>query len=163
MMKSVQSVFEEQIVPIQSSIHDCVDTGTLATLSSGVRTLYTNDKLGYEYRNGGTDLWDSVNSVVKDSILDTKIDIILGCVRNAPSANTRMKFELVIDVGGDGLNEIPVSTIICEIVRNGVNIPARIVFHVYNGAAALADGFKLYVTAENGDVNVTNKSILVRV
>jgi len=65
---------------------------------------------------------------------------------------------LVIDVGGDGLNEIPVETIICEIVRNAVDIPARIAFHVYNGAAALVDGFKLYVTAENGDVNVSNKS-----
>lgn len=162
-MKTVQSVFKEQIVPIQSNIHDCVDTGTLVTLSSGVRTLYTNDKLTYEYKNGETDLWDSVNSIVKDSILDSKVDIVIGGTHNAPNANTRLKVELVIDVGGTGLSEILVKTRTLEIVRNGVDINADMAFHVYNGAAALADGFKIYLTAENGDVGISDKAMLVRV
>lgn len=162
-MDSVQNVFEEQIIPIKSAIHDCVDTGTLQALSDGVRTLYTNDKATYEVRSGDTDLWDSVNSTVIDSILYSKIDIKVGGTMNASSANSRLKVELIIDVGGTGLSEILVEEIELEISRVGVDIKRSITFIGYNGSAALADGFKVYLTAIGGTISISDSHILVRV
>lgn len=156
--KDIRDVLEDNIIPRKSRIHDCVDTGTLQTLADGVRTVYTNDKLGYEYNNGTGDLWDSVNNKITDTILDAKIDIIVGGTMNAPSANTRLDVELVID----DTPEIPVKKRTLEISRNGVNIDADMAFLVYNGAAAQADGFKIYLTAQGGSIDITNKSILVR-
>ena len=158
-MKSVQSVFEEQIVPIQSNIHDCADTIGTQTLADGVRTLYTNDCATYEYRNGTTDLWDSVNSKVTDSIEDSKIDIIVGGIMNAQAANTLLKVEIEIDA----TTPIPVREKTFDITRNNVDITDSFAFLVYNGAAALADGFKIYLTAIGGTVDIKNKTILVRV
>jgi len=158
-METIQDVLEENIIPIKSNIHDCADTVGTQTLANGVRTLYTNDAVAYEYKSGTTDLWDSTTSTVTDSILDSKIDIIVGGIMNAPSANTLLKVELEIDA----TTPIQVREKTFDITRNNVDIADSFTFLVYNGAAALADGFKIYLTASGGTVDIKNKTILVRV
>lgn len=158
-MKSVQSVLEEQIVPIKASIHDCANTVGTQTLSDGVRTLYTNDAQAYEYLNGDTPLFDTSTSLIKDSILDSKVDIIVGGIMNAPTANTLLTVELEIA----SATPIPVKQRTFDITRNNVDITEHVAFHVYNGAAALADGFRIWLTASGGTVYIKDKVILVRV
>lgn len=162
-MESVQDVFKNNSIPIRASLHDCANTLGTQTLVDGVRTLYTNDAEEYEYLNGATPLWDEVASIAKDTILDSKIDIIVGGIMNAPAANTLLRVELVIDVGGTGLSEIPIDERTFDITRNNADLKEKLNFLVYNGAAAFADGFKLYLTAIGGTVDIKNKTILVRV
>jgi len=159
-MATLQYLMANKIIPIKSSIHDCVDNSAVETLLAGTRNLRTNNALAYEYRSGDTDLWDEVTSTVKDTILDSKMDIIIGGTMNAPSANTRMMVELVIpDPGG----EILVKSRTLEVSRNGVDIHVDMSFLVYNGAAALTHGFQVYLSPIGGNIDISNKAILVRV
>ncbi len=155
----ITEVMEDNIIPIKSNIHDCSDTGTDQTLNSGVRTLYTNDKVGYEDKSGDTNLWDSVTSTITDSIAYSQIDIIIGGKMNASSANTRLFVELVIPA----TTEIVVRSFDLPITRNGVDIESSVSFNVYNGPAALLDGFQIYLTAVGGNIVISDTHILVRV
>jgi len=160
-MIGIQTLLRERHIPRKAAIHDCANTVGTQTLVAGVRTLYTNDGAAWEYTSVSTAMWDKTLSVVTDSILDSKIDITVGGVMNAPSANTLMRVELVIDVGGTGLAEIPVDERTFDITRNNVDIAEKLHFLVYNGPPALADGFKIYLTASGGTVDIKNKTILV--
>ena len=156
-MPELSTVMKDDIIPIKSSIHDCANSIGSQTLLSNVRTLYTNDKLGYEDKSGN-DLWDSVNSIISDSIQYSKIDIIIGGIMNTASANTRLFVELVIP----STTEILVRSFDLEIGRIGIDIESSVNFMVYNGTAALNDGFQIYITAIGGSIDIKNTHILIR-
>ena len=110
-------IMKDEIIPIQASIHDCASTLGEVALSNGVRTLYTNDKLVNELKNGTTDLWDSVTSTVRDSILWSKVDIIVGARIKSTTASVRLKFEIVIPAGGIVPSETEVTTLEYEFAK----------------------------------------------
>lgn len=158
-MAELTTILRDDIIPIRSNIHDCADNSSTQTLVNGVRTLYTNNKLVYEDKSGTTDLWDAVTSTVNDTIEYSKIDIIVGGKMNAASANTRLFIELVIPA----TTEILVRSFDIEINRIGVDIENSGNFLVYNGPAALQDGFQIYLTAIGGNIDISNTHILIRI
>lgn len=158
MSTTLESYLENTIVPAKASIHDSVDTGTLQTLAVGVRTLFTCDGATRNYISGVA-LWNSTTNTVKDTIQDSKIDITVGFTWNTSVPNNRIKIEIEID----STIPIPMKSRTILLTRAGVDVDDFIVFPVYNGAEALVDGFKIYLTAQVNDLSISHKSILIRV
>ena len=158
-MAELRDIEANNFIPEKCGIHDLVDTGGVQTLVNGVRTLYTNDAGTYEYRNATYPYFNNATGKLDGGpVEDQALDIKIGGIMNAASANTRIRVEVIIDA----TVEIPVDDIEIEINRTGVDVKGGAVFPVYNGAAAVADGFKIYLTAINGDINISGKHMLLR-
>lgn len=146
---------EDIIVPIRR-IHDCVATVGAETLTSATRTLATNDCGAYEYNNGTGVLWDSTNSLIKDTVLDSVLWVSIAGSLTSASPNNRLKIEIEIQ---DPSNTIA-KTKILEVVRTD-EIREDYTFQIYNGTLLKQYGAKIYLTALDANITLNNKAILI--
>lgn len=161
-LKDIREVLEDNFIARKGQIHTLVDTLETSpiTLVSGVRTLMSNDGSVYEeYSDASNLMYNKTTGLIDAGTVEyAKQEIVVGGVMNSASANTRLKIELVIPY----TPEIIVRYVEVEINRVGVDISEFRTFAVYSGPLAILHGYHLYATAIGGNIDLYNKSLLIR-
>ena len=178
-MKALQKLFRETIIPIKRSIHDCHDNqGTVTLLAANADTWvdYSNNAGAYEYISGAT-LWDKVNNIANDTILNSSIDIILRTIITTTTSNTMLHVEAYIpvpdtdgkvfgDVGylGENIQSIGVETV--TISKQNVPVQKSVIFNAYVGQYVLDYGIRIRTKLDdtlNSNTNLDNRKLLIRI
>lgn len=165
-MSYLQTLLATKLMGKQASIHDCHNTydvagNTEVIIGTGTSVLYTNDKVGYEFKNAAYNTWDSTNDLIDMSnvVLNSKVDILIGGEMKAGTANANLVVELIIPA----TVEIVVIDKTFVIPDVGAYHTDDINFHTYNSAAAKADNFQIRLSAVGGDITIKNKVLLTRI
>ena len=144
-------------------IHDCVDTGNDQALSAGVAIAFPCDCATRDYKSVSTKaLWDSTNSLVKDTIDNSDIGVKINCtVNGAKGAIVKVSCYVPHPTLGD----IPVDDVEQEVLHNNLDIKLPpFIFELYNGSDAEAKdyGFKFEIECDQA-ATLKARSILVKV
>ena len=157
----IQDLFRAVFIPSKNCIHDCIDTGNDLALSSGVEVDLPIDCVGRNYKSTTTELWNGVNSIVKDTINNTEIRVKIKMTLNG-AVNDICTIKCVVP--HPTLGDIPVDEQDIVLYKNNVDTPITRFFMLYNGADSEAKdyGFKFTITP-TGNMTLKDRSILVSV
>jgi len=158
-MAELATILEQNNIPSKRLIHDSVDTGNNLVLTDGVTINFPCDGAARNYKSGG-DLWDSVNSIITDSIDDNEIKVKLKTVLNG-SVNTICRIDVIVPHPTFGDIEIDSQEVV--MYKNNTDTVFTNFFLLYNGTDSEAKtyGFKVKLTADGGNLTLKGRSILV--
>jgi len=152
---------KETFVATKNCIHDCVDTGnTLALVASNEIDLPI-DCVGRDYKSTTTELWDNLNSIVKDTIDNTEIRVKIKMTLNG-AVNDILTIKCFVP--NPTLGDIPIDEQDIVLYKNNIDTHITRFFMLYNGSDSGAKdyGFKFTITP-NGNMDLKDRSILVSV
>lgn len=154
----LQDILENNAIPTQKAIHDCVDTGNDLALLTGVEILFPCDCAERDYKNAG-DKWNKTTSIIKDSIDNNAIFAKIKTTLNG-AVNTVVTINVVVP--HPTLGDILVDSQDIIIDKNNIDRNKTTFLLLYNGTDSEATqyGFELRIVAD-GDVVLKDRSVLV--
>jgi hypothetical protein len=154
----LQDILEENALPIQKAIHDCVDTGADFALLAGIEVLFPCDCALRDYSNNGNK-WDKATSIIKDSIDNNAIFAKIKTTLNG-AVNTIVTINVVVPHPTFG--DILVDSQDIVIDKNNIDRNKTTFLLLYNGTDSEATqyGFEVRIVADAGTV-LKDRSILV--
>lgn len=159
----LQTALANDVIGIQSAIHDVQDNSGPVVINDSDWHEYTNNGLLYEVKNDG-DLWNSSSNKVEltDRVLFSKIDFILKTTVESTKATTLIHVVAYIP---DPAGDIPIGGQGVSPVKQNVAHQETIFFAGYIGQKMLDHGVKFKTKVDdtlNGTVTLTNRQLLIR-
>ena len=160
MTQQLSDALATEFFPMKRKIHDCVDTGTLLALSSGVTTLFDCDCLNRNYNPDGI-IYDSATSIFKDTIVDAKLNFKIKMTLNGYADDS---CHIALTVPHPTSGNILVAEHDFILYKNHTDTNFEWSSFIYNGSDSDAHlyGFKITITP-SADMDLTDRSILLSI
>lgn len=157
-MSELSAILSTKIYPIKKLIHDCVDTGSDLSLSSGVEIDFPCDCASRDYTSG-VDLWNSATSIIKDSIDDNEIKCKFKLTLNG-SANDICAIKVVVPHPTFGDIEVDYQELV--LYKNNTDTLFTVFSLLYNGtdSEAVDYGFKVTLIP-SANMTLKARSVLI--
>ncbi len=158
-MAILNTILEEEVIPHQAAIHDVQSSTGAVTISPGDGWVeYINDGLNYNFYNDHK-MFDTVTGLITDSILNSKIDIILTSTCNFAANVDYLEVKLGIQ---DTSNTI-IATHTIPPIKQGNDVDITLIWGAYNGSYMSNYGAKIFTRVVGGDVVISGRRALIRV
>ena len=157
-MGTLKKYLEDNIVPRQVAIHDLTDNRPTLTLTPGDGWVeYVNNGLGYNYHNGEA-LFNTATGIIKDHIVDAKLDVILTSQLNF-TANVDY-LEVKLEIQNPAKYIIQTHTI--APIKQGNIVDVCILWNIYTGELVEQYGAKVFTRVVGGNIEISNRRTLIR-